>query len=321
MALMPGVNHRLIARHNKGAKMAVYNRVNLHVAVSEASSLFGYFSGVGDCSHFYVAKDGTIEQYMDTEFQSKADYQGNDATISIETQGGLKDAQNEPWTAAQLVSLARIWQWARDTHGIKNKLATSSRAVNDENKGLSYHRLGVPGYPTSVGGVLYSRKSGKICPGNAKIAQIPSIFNGGNAQPSPSPTPTPTPTPAPTPVPSNHLDPDGDWGTKTTKRAQEVLGLVADGEVWYQYKPNAQPAMVSGWVWNWVKGTSGSPLIRRMMEIMAAAGQYTGKIDGVAGTEFYKGLQRRYGTVVDGELWRHSPAVAAMQNALNAGRF
>lgn len=222
MAIMPGANVRLIPRHSSGARMAVYNRVNLHVAVSEARSLYGYFSGVADCSHFYVAKDGTIEQYIDTAYRSKADYNGNDATISVETQGGLTNAQGEPWTDAQVASLARIWAWARDTHGIPNVLATSSRAGS--NKGLSYHRLGVPGFATSSGGVLYSKKAGKICPGNAKIAQIPGIFalaNGGSI-------PVSNPAPAPAPTVRNPLLRKGSRGAEV-KRLQTFLGITADG--------------------------------------------------------------------------------------------
>src|SRR5699024_4620559 len=107
-------------------------------------SLFGLFSGSVNCSHFYVRKDGTIEQYMDTAFRSKADRDGNDATISIETQGGVFNPQGEPWTAAQVAAIARIYAWAASTHGIKMKLATSS-AAGEASKGLSWHRLGVDG--------------------------------------------------------------------------------------------------------------------------------------------------------------------------------
>lgn len=236
MALMPGVSHRLIARHNDGAKMAVYNRVNLHVAVSEAASLYGYFSKVADCSHFYVAKDGTIEQYIDTAFRSKADYNGNDATISIETQGGVTNAQGEPWTEAQLASLASIWAWARDTHRLVNKIAVSSVA-GIESKGLSWHRLGVPARKgdtiSQTGGILYSKSAGKICPGNAKIGQVPEIFARANGStPTPGPTPTPTPTPQP-PIdgrPRNadgslKIDEDGSRGPATIARWQEVMAF------------------------------------------------------------------------------------------------
>ena len=113
---------------------------------------------------------------------------------------------------------------------------------------------------------------------------------------------------------------DGFWGSATTTRAQQVLGQPVDGQVRFQFKNNEQPAMTTGWVFDFVPG-QGSPLIRRMQEIMAAAGQYQGTVDGVAGREFSKGLQRRFGTLVDGTLEAKSPTVKALQRALNAGTF
>ena len=177
MALYPGAIQRLIPRHNR-VPIKRYRRMNLHVAVSEAKSLAGYFATVGDCSHFYVRKDGTVEQYIDTRYESHADYQGNDSTLSVETQGGLKNANGEPWTEAQVKSLAKLWAWARDTHDIPNRLATGTATV-DQSVGLSWHRLGVLGWGTTVN-IRYSKALKKICPGDAKIAQIPRIFTLAN---------------------------------------------------------------------------------------------------------------------------------------------
>src|SRR5699024_11088922 len=100
MAWYPTAIRKKITAKNRD-RMTWYRRVNLHVAVSEASSLFGYFNqkGIAD-SHFYVRKDGTIEQMVDTAYQAYADLQDNDATISIETQGGLHNTQTEKWTPA-----------------------------------------------------------------------------------------------------------------------------------------------------------------------------------------------------------------------------
>ena len=119
MAWMPGAIHKPIAKHNKRRRGTV-NRLNLHIAVSEASSLYGFFSGAAVCSHFYVRRDGTIEQYIDSAFYSAADLEGNDATISAETQGGVTNADREEWTPQQLASLANIFRWVRQTHGVAN---------------------------------------------------------------------------------------------------------------------------------------------------------------------------------------------------------
>ncbi|MET0711951.1 MAG: peptidoglycan recognition family protein [Jiangellaceae bacterium] len=327
MAMYPGSTpHLLDTKYLSGAPIAVYNRVNLHVAVSESSSLFSQFNRSGQASsHFYVRRDGSSEQYVDTALQAEADLDGNDATISIETQGGVNDADNEPWTDQQLSALAAIFKWAMDTHGIRNQMASTSQ-TNDSSKGLSWHRLGIdgtfPALPNPCagrgqrgGGMKYSSSGGKLCPGCGKINQIPEIFaRAGGATPTP---PDPGPGPGPTP-PSGGLAVDGFWGSSTTTRLQQVLGMqYVDGEVWYQYKPNAQKAFTSGWVYNWVKGTSGSPVIAEMQRRMGIAA------DGVWGTDSTNALQLRYypGYAPDGFLAGPSNTVMRMQEALNNGTF
>lgn len=182
MARMPGAIWRPITV-NKSRWRLVPLRVNLHVAVSEAASLHGYFNAAGRVdSHFYVRRDGTIEQYVDTSVVAYADLEGNGSSISVETQGGVKNADGEPWTAAQVEALARIYAWAVRTHGIARQVAKDSRPGSSSH-GLSWHRLGCdgnfPGAPLHgrvAGGRRYSRQFGKVCPGNAKIRQVPAIY-------------------------------------------------------------------------------------------------------------------------------------------------
>lgn len=195
----------IAAQYLPGRPLVAHNRVSLHVAVSEASSLHSYFSAPGrPSSHFYVRRDGTVEQYVDTDARAEADLEGNDATISVETQGGVSDPQGEPWTDQQVEALAQLVAWAIAAHGIAARLATDSR-VGDSSKGLSWHRLGIDPWRVA-GGMHYSSSRGKVCPGDAKIAQIPAILTRALAilgQPGPAPTsapPAPTP-PAPTPTP------------------------------------------------------------------------------------------------------------------------
>jgi hypothetical protein len=61
----------------------------LHVAVSERVS-YPPFSG--NTWHFYVAKDGTCEQYVDTDFVAWASVDANDDALSIETAGAANPA-------------------------------------------------------------------------------------------------------------------------------------------------------------------------------------------------------------------------------------
>lgn len=192
MAIYPGAKKRLIPKWNQ-VKMTRYRRMNLHVAVSESSSIYSIFArkNATVCSHFYVAKDGTVEQYIDTTYRSASDLHGNDSTISVETQGGVRNPEGERWTAAQVEALMKLWRWARDTHDIKNQVAKNTQ-TNENSSGLSWHRLGVDGnfsgrkgiLSTSwkPGGILYSKARGKICPGDAKILQIPGIWEAANGK-------------------------------------------------------------------------------------------------------------------------------------------
>lgn len=228
MAIYPGAKKRLIPKWNK-VKIARWRRMNLHVAVSEASSLYGMFSRSNSaCSHFYVAKDGTVEQYIDTAYRSASDMNGNDSTISVETQGGVKNPDGEPWTKAQVEALTKLWKWARDTHDIKNQVARNTQ-TNENSAGLSWHRLGVegnfagrPGILSSSykpGGIKFSSARGKICPGDAKILQIPGIWaaaNGdvGDVKPAGKPS---RPAPKPKPKPKPAKDKSGAWPEKPLK--------------------------------------------------------------------------------------------------------
>lgn len=205
MPRMPGAIWKPITAKNR-SRMIWYRRVNLHVAVSETTSLHAYFNAKGrPDSHFYVRKDGTIEQYVDTAYQAYCDLQGNDATISIETQGGVRNTSTEKWTPAQVTSLARIYAWAVKTHGIPLKIASDSK-VAASSHGLSWHRLGIdgnfPALPSVLagrrqrgGGMHYTKSVGKVCPGDAKIRQVADVFNaakqilGGATAPPKPPTP------------------------------------------------------------------------------------------------------------------------------------
>ncbi|MFI8412795.1 N-acetylmuramoyl-L-alanine amidase [Paeniglutamicibacter gangotriensis] len=224
MAIYPGAKKRLIDKWNK-VKITRHRRVNLHVAVSEAESLFGMFSRSNSaCSHFYVAKDGTVEQYIDTAYRSGADMNGNDSTISVETQGGVRDPEGEPWTAAQVIALVALWKWARDRHKIKNQVAINTQ-TNDNSAGLSWHRLGVEGNfagrkgilskSYKPGGIKFSSARGKICPGDAKILQIPGIWEAANGKLPAAGKVTPVAKPKPKPKPAK--DKSGAWPEKPLK--------------------------------------------------------------------------------------------------------
>lgn len=123
-------------------KFARWRRMNRHVAVSEASSLYGMFSHSNSaCSHFYVAKDETSEQYIDTKYRSASDMNGNDNTISVETQSGVRNPGGEPRTDEQDEALVKP---AQDTYEIKNQIAKNTQS-SDNSAGPSWQLLGVEG--------------------------------------------------------------------------------------------------------------------------------------------------------------------------------
>jgi hypothetical protein len=140
-----------------------------HVAVSEAQNLM---PGPDADWHFYVAKDGRIYQYIDTDFQAWASRDGNASMIAVETQGGVNDPQGERWTAAQVASLAGIARFAHTSEGVPLQLMQSSLPSE---RGLGWHRLGIDPWRVS-GGELWSGARGKVCPGDAKIAQMPEVL-------------------------------------------------------------------------------------------------------------------------------------------------
>lgn len=196
MARMPGARWRPIQRNYTGRR-TTKTRVILHTTASaSATSMHGWFSNpnAGASSHFHIDNAGNIEQYIDTDYISWANRDGNSDSVTIETQG----AGHEPWTNAQIVAIVQIIQWARTVHkGIPLRQMTSS---HPSQKGIGWHRLGVNGnFPRSGilrgrqqrgGGELWSAARGKVCPGDKRIQQIPGIIRQSNGHTTPEAPPT-----------------------------------------------------------------------------------------------------------------------------------
>ena len=175
MGWYPGAIRKEVTRHR--TRIQRHRGICNHVAVSEAASLFNYFNQSGNpTSHFYVRKDGKVEQYVDTVYIAPCQLDGNPTLISIETQGGVNNPDSEPWTAAQCETLAGIAAWAHNLHGIPLKSMPNSLSSST---GVGYHRLGINPWRVP-NGELWSSANGKICPGTGKIAQIPGIITRAN---------------------------------------------------------------------------------------------------------------------------------------------
>lgn len=348
MSIYPDAIYKPLTVNKGRQRVVAHNRLGLHVAVSEASSLYGWMNKRGNPdSHFYLRRGtpdqianrlpATFEQYVDTAFRANADLEGNDATTSVETQGGVKNPDSEPWDISQLIALANLFSWMVETHGIEPKLAVSSQ-LGYPSKGLSWHRLGIDGnFPQLPnigagriqrgGGMRYSTSRGKICPGLGKIKQIPSILEMSKTAPSvPSKPETPVkPTPPikPKPVTSGKLRTDGYWGKATTSDLQRILGTTVDGVVSLQHRSMKKnnPGLDSGWQWVIAKNAKGSAVIRALQTKLKADGFYKGAIDGSFGPANIAALQRALGTHPDGKVSKQSTMVKRLQLNLNDGKL
>lgn len=149
----------------------------VHVAVSEARTLVPIFRARnGIESHFYVRRDGSFEQYRDTDREADANYKGNSfirdgkryGYISIETQG----MGPGEWTRDQLATLVYLILDLAAEHDFPVTKATAPFSG-----GVGYHSQFL-GIWTPVA---------KSCPGYDRIKQfdnelLPALReNGGSA--------------------------------------------------------------------------------------------------------------------------------------------
>ena len=182
-------------------RMAGHDVVCLHTMVGYLSSTDRYFrSGngagyQGTESHFGVGGkwggdavaglDGTVWQWQDLAHQADANLGGNPTTISIETADNAA-RPIQPWTPAQVESLAQLVAWlcARTTHADCPPSWTCHREgiplslIPDTlpgRRGIGYHRQGCDPWRVE-GGVRWSPSTGKDCPTEARIQQIPAII-------------------------------------------------------------------------------------------------------------------------------------------------
>lgn len=232
MARMTGTVWKPIA-HNYTKRETAKRRVILHVAESESPSIHGWFNNPAarSSSHFYVARDGSIEQYVDTDYIAWTSGEGNTDSIGVETQGRAAG----PWTPEQCAALARIIAWAHATHGVPLRLMASSKSSES---GVGWHRLGVdgkwfPALPSMLagrtqrgGGERWSSATGKSCPGDDRIPQIPGILDAAKAMLSPTPKPTPAPSTEDTG--GTYTVKDGDtWWSISRKLGVSMEALIA----------------------------------------------------------------------------------------------
>lgn len=113
-----------------------------HIAVTEASSLYGWFNGPsgGIESTGYIRRDGTVEQYRPFNVECDAQGDGNSfirsgrryGFCSWETQG-MGDGY---WTAKQVATIKRIIEFRHEHYGVPYRQAPAWNM-----RGFGYHRM------------------------------------------------------------------------------------------------------------------------------------------------------------------------------------
>lgn len=167
MARYPDAVWRPLPEATRQPVMGETTQVILHSAVDAPgpTSLYGYFLR-GDVvyeSHFFVKNDGTVEQYVDTSRTADANRTANARAVSIETEDDGKPDQT-PWNERQLAALVKLIDWICSTHGIPRE-----KCLSHERPGIGWHsQWGAPSPWTPV--------SGKTCPGEARIRQVPNLI-------------------------------------------------------------------------------------------------------------------------------------------------
>jgi len=170
MARYPKAAWRPIPENNTQSRINPRALI-LHTAVSNGSSLYGFWTSSGSAgveSHFYLQKDGDFEQYLDTTRRADCQRDGNSFGVSVETWDGYgavwtRDADLPAWTTAQCNALVDLMVWMHRTHGLPLRV---SRYWNDS--GVAWHNkyIGSPGFAAGP----------RTCPGARRIRQIPSLI-------------------------------------------------------------------------------------------------------------------------------------------------
>ena len=161
MALMPGVEHRLLPESRTQPRIRPTQLI-FHSIVGSAEGAYRYFRTRSSLeSTFIVKKSGHIIQIMDTERQADANFRANVRAGSVETEDD-GDPNTDPWTQAQLTALLRIARFYHEHHGLPLRQCPAWDA-----SGYGYHRL----FPNQ-----WTVSPGKKCPGDIRVRQYRSIL-------------------------------------------------------------------------------------------------------------------------------------------------
>jgi len=131
-------------------------------------SLFNWFNNPAArvSAHFWVAKSGAIEQYVDTGVVAWHGMSLNTRYVAVETEG-CPGGRDEPFTAAQTDALIRLY-----AEGIRRHDWARQVANGMGQRGFGFHRMAVA----------------TACPCDVRLSMRQAIINRAG-QPTPPPTP------------------------------------------------------------------------------------------------------------------------------------
>lgn len=164
--LCPLALWRPVANH--GGTMRSHTGLVLHVQEG-TGSLFSWFDDPASqvSSHLWLAKDGTMEQYVDTDVEAWAEAAGNPDYLSVETEGFASEAL----TAYQIRSLAALLEWCHLVYGV----AMAGPVAHGE-AGFTPH-CNPDGSPDPAWG-------NHTCPGRWRLGQMAQIVALANGTPN-----------------------------------------------------------------------------------------------------------------------------------------
>ena len=144
---------------NHGGAMSGHLGLVLHVQQGNGS-LYGYFNNPASqvSAHFWCAKDGTLEQYVDCDVVAWAEAAGNPSYLSVETEG----FDTEPLNATQIDTLGRLLAWSAATYGFP----TTGPPAHGQ-KGFTQH-CNPNGTPDPTWG-------NHTCPGIIRLGQMSAV--------------------------------------------------------------------------------------------------------------------------------------------------
>lgn len=160
MARYPAAVWRPIPENDTAARITPRVAI-LHSAAVAIDTLYHSFRRTENTleSHFFVKKDGVVEQYMDTTRQADANRFANPFAVAIETEDN-GDPDHDEWTHEQLDAIDALLRWLHEVH----PAIVLKRCDRWDGAGVGYHTMwGAPSRWTPVV---------KTCPGRVRREQF-----------------------------------------------------------------------------------------------------------------------------------------------------